>query len=125
MMPALHKPRGWDRMSPKLVLRTAQILTGVWAAAWVTFTIATLAVRPFSGTAWSSGAGFAAVLGALAAAAWWRPVWGGVLLVAAAALTALFFHNPCAYWGFATPAAALGVVLVLLGRAEAAETRPA
>jgi hypothetical protein len=100
-------------MSRRTSLRAGQVLATVMAVQWMIFAVLTLTSQPISSAGLYAGGGFIAVMCALATAAWWRPVVGGVLLVAAATFSAWFFHNRGAFWPLSAPAAAAGILLLL------------
>jgi hypothetical protein len=106
---AVVTPQNWQ----KLGAWGTRVVLGTWAAFWLWFNFAS-AVGEKDGRLqhWI----FAAVTAGLAATAWFWPRIGGVLMIAGAVLAASAFPNMAALTMLAAPAAAIGVLLLLLGR---------
>ena len=90
-----------------------RVILGVWAVFWLWFNFAS-AIGEKNGHLqhWL----FAGITAGLTALAWIWPRIGGALMVAVGVLAASAFPNMAALTLLAAPAAAIGVLLLLVGR---------
>jgi hypothetical protein len=115
MTTALIQPSPSPRLNPATVgfWATRAFLTA-WAGFWLWFIIASANGDQPGGLKWRLL--FGGIAAALVAVSWaWQRI-GGVLMVAAAMTAAYYFHNPGAYILLALPAAAIGLMLILIRR---------
>jgi hypothetical protein len=120
MATAIIQPSPLPRLNPAFLgfWATRALLT-VWAGFWLWFIIASAKGDP-DGLKWRLL--FGGVAAGLVAISWvWQRV-GGVVMVATAMTAAWYFHNPGAYALLAVPAAAIGLMLILVRRPSAPST---
>ena len=94
---------------------TARAALLLWSAFWLWFNIASMIGER---TGWQHHLKLAVITLGLTVIAWFWPRIGGALLVLAAVLGASLFPNIWALTLLALPAAAVGVLLLLAGRAN-------
>src|ERR1051326_5754044 len=106
----------------KLGLWATRALLLLWAGFWLWFNIAS-AIGEHDGLKWHLG--LAGILIGLAAIGWFWARVGGVLMITVGMLAAWGLHNMGAYTTLALPAAAIGVLMLLIGSTPPEPRSPA
>jgi hypothetical protein len=89
----------------------ARIFITAWAAFWTWF-CASVAFSE-GGQSYLYGGGVIAIACAVTALAWWRPLWGGIALIATGIFAAWFFQGAQAWLLMAAPPLVAGLMLLV------------
>lgn len=109
-----HANVGGFKPTPRLVaFWLVRALLVAWAGFWIWFNVASSMGE--SEGHWGHLL-FAAVTALLAAAGWFWPLVGGVVMILAGMLSARFFPHPAAFTLLSAPAVVIGLLLVLVKR---------
>jgi hypothetical protein len=107
----------------RVVRATALVLVTAWAAFWTWF-CAGVAISE-GGQSYLYGGGIIAIAWGVTALAWWRPVWGGLMLMATGVVAAWVFQGASAWMLMAAPPEVAGMMLLASQRCGGPRLTPA